>query len=113
MMETVVFEIILHAGNARAEAYMALQVAQKGDFTAAAEHLKQAEAEIGIAHRTQADIIQQEAQGKKVGVTLLAVHAQDHLMTAMAEKNLIESMVQMCKTIRELERKLEASRCKD
>lgn len=108
-MEAIIFEIILHAGNARAEAYGALQAAQAGDFATAEEHLKLADAEIGIAHRTQADIIQQEAQGEKVDVTLLFVHAQDHLMTAMSEKNLIENMVEMHKTIRSLERKLEAS----
>jgi PTS system cellobiose-specific IIA component len=108
-METIIFEIILHAGNARAEAYAALRAAQDGDFAAAEEHLKLADEEIGIAHRTQADIIQQEAQGEKVAVTLLLIHAQDHLMTAMSEKNLIENMVEMHKTIRSLARKLEAS----
>lgn len=108
-METIIFEIILHAGNARAEAYEALRAAQAGNFAKAAEHLKQADDEISIAHRTQADIIQQEVQGKKVEVTLLFVHAQDHLMTAMSEKNLIENMVEMHKTIRELSQKLEAS----
>jgi PTS system cellobiose-specific IIA component len=108
-MEEIIFAIILHAGNARAEAYEALRAAQAGDFAAASVHLKQADAEIGDAHRTQADLIQQEAQGGKVPVTLLFVHAQDHLMTAMAEKNLIENMVEMHRTIRELKQQLEAS----
>ena len=112
-METTIFEIILHAGNARAEAYAALQAAQDGDFAAAQENLKQAEAEIGVAHRTQADLIQQEAQGDHVQVSLLLVHAQDHLMTAMSEKNLIENMVEMHKTIAQLKQKLEASSCAD
>lgn len=108
-METIIFEIILHAGNARAEAYAALHAAQAGDFAAAENHLKQADAEIGIAHRTQADLIQQEAQGDRVTVSLLLVHAQGHLMTAMSEKNLIENMVEMHKTVKELTRKLELS----
>lgn len=112
-METTIFEIILHAGNARAEAYAALQAAQAGDFAAARESLKQAETEIGVAHRTQADLIQQEAQGDHVQVSLLLVHAQDHLMTAMSEKNLIENMVEMHKTIAQLKQKLEASSCVD
>ena len=110
MTETVIFEIILHAGNARAEAYDALRAAQSGDFATAARHLEQAEAEVGIAHRTQADIIQKEVSGEKTEITLLFVHAQDHLMTAIAEKNLIENMVEMHKTIRELSQKLEAAR---
>lgn len=110
MSETIIFEIILHAGNARAEAYDALRAAQAGDFAKAEAHLRQAEEEVGVAHRTQADIIQREAQGEKTEISLLFVHAQDHLMTAMAEKNLIENMVEMQRTIRELSRKLEERR---
>jgi len=113
MTEEVIFKIILHAGNARAEAYDALRAAQAGEFIKAAEHLQQAEKEVGAAHRVQADMIQQEAAGNKVELTLLTVHAQDHLMTALSEKNLIESMIEMHKTIRQLSAKLEASSCQD
>jgi PTS system cellobiose-specific IIA component len=105
MTETIIFEIILHAGNARAEAYDALNAASAGDFVKAAEHLRQAEEEVGVAHRVQADIIQREAQGEKTEISLLFVHAQDHLMTAIAEKNLIENMVGMHKTIQDLSRR--------
>jgi len=113
MTEEIVFKIILHAGNARAEAYDALRAAQAGDFAKAAAHLQQADAEVAVAHRTQADIIQKEAQGEPVAVTLLAVHAQDHLMTALSEKTLIEHMIAMHKTIRQLSDKLEATQCQN
>lgn len=113
MTEEIIFTIILHAGNARAEAYDALRAAQAGEFDKAAEHLRRAEEEVGAAHRVQADMIQQEAGGSKVDVSLLVVHAQDHLMTAMSEKNLIENMVEMHKTINQLASKLEASQCQD
>ncbi len=113
MTEEVIFAIILHAGNARAEAYDALRAAQSGDFAKAAEHLRQAEEEVGAAHRVQADMIQQEAQGNRVELTLLTVHAQDHLMTALSEKNLIENMIEMHKTIKQLSTKLEAATCQD
>lgn len=113
MNEEVIFAIILHAGNARAEAYDALKAAQTGEFDKAAEHLRQAEEEVGAAHRVQADMIQQEAQGNKVELSLLTVHAQDHLMTALSEKNLIENMIEMHKTIKQLSTKLEAVTCQD
>ncbi len=108
MDENIIFEIILHAGNARAEAYDGLKAAGDGNYEKAALHLAQAEQEIGIAHKVQTDIIQQEAQGQKAAISLLAVHAQDHLMTAVAEKTLIENMIAMYKRIHELEEKLEA-----
>ena len=111
MTEETIFQIILYAGNARAEAYAALRAAQAGDFLQAQEHLKLAENEVGLAHRVQTELIQKEAQGQKVEITLLGVHAQDHLMTAMAEKGLIENMIQMQKTIWELMRKQEACQC--
>ncbi len=110
MTETVIFAIILHAGNARAEAYDALAAAKTGDFAKAAEHLKRAEEEVGVAHRAQADTIQREAAGEKQDISLLFVHAQDHLMTAIAEKNLISHMIGQEKTIRDLAARLEARR---
>lgn len=111
MTEDIIFTIILHAGNARSEAYDALRAARAGDFAAASSHLQQSEAEIAIAHRAQSDTIQQEAGGQQCMITLLAVHAQDHLMTAVAEKSLIENMVDMQKTIHDLAAKLEACSC--
>lgn len=108
MTETVIFEIILHAGNARAEAYDALAAARAGDFAKAETHLKAAEAEISVAHRAQADTIQREAAGDRQEISLLFVHAQDHLMTAIAEKNLITHMIGMEKTVRDLTARLEA-----
>ena len=109
MSEDVIFTIILHAGNARAEAYEALRIAQTGNFAGAEECLRRAEAEIGMAHKVQTSLIQKEADGEAVGMSLLFVHAQDHLMTAIAEKTLIENMMVMHRRIHELERKLEVT----
>lgn len=103
--EDIIFQIILHGGNARAEAYQALNAARQGDFAAAQTHLAQAGREVAIAHRIQADIIQKEAGGEKTEVTLLVVHAQDHLMTAIAEKSLIENMITLHARIKALEDK--------
>ncbi len=110
MSEEIIFTIILHAGNARAEAYEALTAARAGDFEKAAGHLAQAENEAAAAHRVQADIIQREAAGEKQDMSLLFVHAQDHLMTAIAEKSIISHMVEMEKTIRDLTSRLEAKK---
>lgn len=104
--EEIIFEIILHGGNARAESYEALRAAEEGDFAKADEHMSIADKEVGIAHRIQTEIIQQEVQGKKYEMTVLFVHAQDHLMTAIAEKTLIEGMIKMYKKITELENKV-------
>lgn len=101
--EEVIFEIILHGGNARADAYEALKAAQEGDFERAKTFLKRSEKEIGIAHRAQSELIQQEAKGPGTTMTMLMVHAQDHLMTAIAEKGLIENMIDLYQRINRLE----------
>jgi len=104
-IEEIVFSIIISAGNARAKAYDALKSAQEGDFEAAKKYLKEAEVEVGDAHRVQTDIMQKEAGGEKVELSVLFVHAQDHLMTAISEKGLIENMIHLYKRIDKLENK--------
>lgn len=104
-LEEIIFSIIVYGGNARAKSYDALSAAQSGDFDVAKKFLAEAEKELGNAHRIQTDIIQKEAAGEKIDISVLFVHAQDHLMTAMAEKNLIENMIELYKRIGSLEKK--------
>lgn len=104
-IEEIVFTIIISAGNARGKAYDALKSAQENDFDKAQEYMKEAKAEIGKAHKIQTNIMQKEANGEKVELSVLFVHAQDHLMTAIAEKGLIENMINLYKRISELENK--------
>lgn len=103
-IEEIIFSIIIHGGNARAKSYDALRFAQKGEFGKAQEMLDEADEELKQAHNVQTDIIQKEAAGEKVDISVLFVHAQDHLMTAIAEKALIENMIDLYKRIDNLEK---------
>lgn len=104
-LEQIIFEIIVHGGNARAKSYDALRAAQQYDFKIAEEYMIEADEEIAQAHKIQTEIIQKEAAGDKVEITVLFVHAQDHLMTAIAEKGLIENMIDLYKRIYAIEKK--------
>lgn len=106
-LEEIIFSIIIHGGNARAKSYDALKAAQNNNFSDAEVFMIEAEKELGKAHRIQTDIIQKEANGEEVNVSVLFVHAQDHLMTAMAEKTLIENMIDLYKRINSLEKEVE------
>lgn len=99
-MENEIFEIISHGGDARGFAYEALKAAKEGDFEKAKELLDKSEDEMTLAHNTQTKLIQAEINGQDLKMSLLMVHAQDQLMTAIAEKNLIEQMVEMYKEIK-------------
>lgn len=85
-------EIILHAGNARNHAEEALAYAKQFDFCQAERLFAQAEEEITRAHKTQTEVIQQEAAGQEYPYSLLFVHAQDTLMTIQSELRLSREM---------------------
>lgn len=98
-MENEIFEIIAHGGNARAYAFDAIKAAQEGKLEEAEGLLNKAQEELDIAHNTQTKLIQAEINGENLQMNLLMVHAQDHLMTAISEKSLIEHMVGLYKVI--------------
>ena len=55
-------QIILHAGNARSAALMAIDDAAEGDFSAAGAHLVEAQKELHDAHERQFSLIQSEVK---------------------------------------------------
>ena len=93
--EETAFEIILYGGNARSLAMEGIAAAKKGQHSIAKDKIEQAAAEVEKAHRIQTEIIQREARGKRLPVTLLLVHAQDHLMNAMTVKELAEEFIDL------------------
>lgn len=94
-LEQVALHLIIHSGNARSLAFEAFDLAAGGEFTAAQAKMKEAKGELGQAHQYQTGLIQAEAAGRPVTPTLLLVHAQDHLMTAMSEVNLTERLIKV------------------
>lgn len=78
----VAFELIAFAGNSRSNSMDALQLARAGKIGEAREALAQADADLGLAHKAQTNLIQQEAGGTPVTVNIILVHAQDHLASA-------------------------------
>ncbi|WP_091348711.1 PTS lactose/cellobiose transporter subunit IIA [Anaerobranca gottschalkii] len=96
-IEQVAMEIILHSGNARSEAFNALRLAKEGKLEDSAVAIKKASEEILKAHKVQTNLIQEEAKGNKTEINLLLIHAQDHLMTSILAKDLIEEMLDLYK----------------
>lgn len=73
----------------------AIQFAKQGKLSEADGKLQEADSELKEAHRLQTALIQQEAGGEKVELTLLFVHAQDHLMNAITMKELASEFVDL------------------
>lgn len=106
-LEELVFIIVGQAGECRGLAYEALSEAENGDFNAAQIKLKEAEEAINKAHFVQTDLIQKEAAGESVPISMLFIHAQDHLMTAISEKELIKKMIKTYENMDKLNKRLE------
>ena len=105
-MELVVFEIVNSAGTAKGLAYEALREAEDGNFEEAEKLLKEADEALLVAHNVQTEIIQAEVSGEAITPSVLFVHSQDHLMTAIEAKTLIEGMIRMYRRIDEMEKKI-------
>lgn len=97
--EEQIFKLILHSGNGRSFAMEAIVLAKTNEFEAAREKISLAGKELVQAHHIQTQLIQGEIRGEKVEISLLMVHAQDHLMNAMSIKDLSEEFVDMYKKL--------------
>ncbi len=91
--EQMIFEIISSAGDARDLTYQALDKISEYAFDEAKELIEQAEKTMNQAHNAQTKLIQEEIQGNKIDGGLLMIHAQDHLMTAIAEHQMVKRML--------------------
>ncbi|MGL5614643.1 MAG: PTS lactose/cellobiose transporter subunit IIA [Sarcina sp.] len=94
-MEEMIMNLIIHSGEARSYAMEAMQLAKTGKFDEARELIEKASKQLGEAHHSQTALIQKEAGGEKVEVSLLLVHAQDHLMTSMVVKDLASEIIEL------------------
>lgn len=97
--EHIPFQIILHSGNARSYAMEALQYAKQGKIEEAEEAMTKAKEAINEAHHFQTELIQSEARGEKTEITVLLIHAQDHLMNSITVKDLASEFIDLYRKI--------------
>jgi PTS system cellobiose-specific IIA component len=94
-LENMIMELLVHAGSARSHAMMALQQARRGDFAAAEQAMAQSRQAVSQAHGMQTELIGMDEGCGKILVTLITVHAQDHLMNAMVIQDLAIDMIEL------------------
>ncbi|EOL48952.1 PTS lactose/cellobiose transporter subunit IIA [Enterococcus phoeniculicola] len=93
--------LIMYGGNAKSDAMEAIAAAKKGEFEEADQKIADAEASLVEAHHSQTGLLTQEAQGNHMEVTLLTVHSQDHLMTAIAFTDLAKEIIALYRRLDE------------
>lgn len=93
--QEIMLKIIVNGGDARSHSMEAIQFAKMGKITEARKAIIKANENLGEAHKVQTHLIQEEAAGNSMEVTLLMVHAQDHLMNAITIKDIAQEFVDM------------------
>lgn len=94
-LEEQVMGIIINSGEARSCAYQALALAKKGEFELADAKMEEARHAANAAHLVQTQLIEADMGEGKTPMTLIMVHAQDHLMTSMLARELIKELIEL------------------
>ena len=104
--ENTSFELIWHAGNSKSCSMEALAAANANDYKMVEVKLNEADDELKTAHQIQTKMLHGFANGQRVDVNVLMVHAQDHLNGAMLTNDFVKQMIIMTKEIQELKEKI-------
>jgi PTS system cellobiose-specific IIA component len=94
-LEETVMGLIINAGMSRSLCFEALRQARAGQFAEADDLLRQAAEAANAAHAVQTRLIEADEGEGKIPVTLILVHAQDHLMTAMLARELVTELIEL------------------
>ena len=100
----VAMNVIMHAGDARDYIRKAGTKLSALDLDGVEELLKKASAELVEAHKAQTSVLQNEAEGDSVPMTVLFSHAQDTLMTVESEQYMISILYQCLKNMKKGEK---------
>mgnify|MGYP001088427925 FL=1 len=73
--------------------FEAIKEAKSGNIDKARECIEKSKESIHKAHKFQTELIQNEANGNKTEISVILIHAQDHLMTAMNFQQLAEEFI--------------------
>ena len=98
-LELICFKIITAVGNARSLYIEAIQLAKEGKYDEAKKLIKNGDESFIDGHHAHAQLIQDEATGNTLNITLLLLHAEDQLMSAESFKIIAEEFVDVYKKI--------------
>lgn len=110
-LEITIMQLITYAGDARSLAIQAVREARKGNMKEAEQLMNESQEKMIEAHKFQTELIFCEANGTNLPISLLMVHAQDHVMNAMTVKDMAVEMIETTKELNKLMNKVEAGEC--
>lgn len=97
--EMVIMELITNSGVARSSALTAMKEARQGNFDLAEQLMEEAQESVNRAHLVQTKLIEADEGEGKIKVTLILVHAQDHLMNCMLCMDMAKEIISLNKVL--------------
>ena len=94
--------LIAGAGDSRGYCMEAIEFAREGKFNEARAAVKNAAEAMIETHEVQTDLIRDEINGVAHPVSLLMVHAQDHLNLALVMRDVAEELILVYEQIEKL-----------
>jgi len=98
--EEISFQIIAYAGEAKSKAVLAIREAKNGNFTEAHNLIEKAESGIVTAEQAHMQVISEEANGTKITIPVLFMHAEDQLLTTQTLLIVAEEFIDVYKEIK-------------
>ena len=108
-MSATAQEVARHAAEAAGAADAADNAARQGEMEEARNLLREADGYARQAHHMQTKLIEQDAGEARQPMTLIMVHAQDHLMTTITEIHLIKEVIETRQELNELKKLMNIS----
>lgn len=91
------FEIVAYAGDARSSLMELLKEVRSGKFDNVEAKLKDADENLSLAHNAQTKMLAEEASGKSMDLGIIFIHGQDHLMTTLLLRDLVQDFIELYK----------------
>ena len=102
--ESTVMELLIHAGQARSDAMEAIAASRRREWETVETLMASSEMACREAHKIQTALIGLDEGCGKIPVNLIMVHAQDHIMTSMLAREMIEELIEVHKLLSKDER---------
>lgn len=92
------FEIVAYSGEARSKFLEAIKKVKNGGGEEEVKQLiDEGNASLNLAHNSQTQLLAKEADGEEVDLGFIFVHGQDHLMTTILLKDVLEFLMDIYK----------------
>ena len=88
-LEKTLFQIIASSGESKNKLFEAIDAFQNGDYEKKDKLLKESEELVFDANKLLYKLVQREAQGEKIPLSILLIHSLDILMSSITAREIV------------------------